>query len=114
MACVRLKAGAALSAALCHYSYTRYLPSPWEQEWLDSGAARQDSICSTMQQEVLHSQVPRMTLVPQNLNELKGGILKGGAAWQDMTAAPCRRGTLHNQFHECLVPKYPKFTCVKV
>ena len=68
---MHLEAGVALPAALCHYSYTRYVPSPWEQEWLDSGAARQDSICSTMQKEVLRSQVPHMTLVPQNLNEIE-------------------------------------------
>ena len=26
------------------------MPSPWEQDWLDAGASRHDSICDTMLQ----------------------------------------------------------------
>lgn len=41
----------------CRYSATRYVSSPWEQQWLQNGRARQDSICSTMQKEAALSKI---------------------------------------------------------
>ena len=40
----------------CGYTFVRYVPSPWESEWLQAGAARQDSICATMKQELARSE----------------------------------------------------------
>ena len=34
----------------CGWEFSRYVPSPWEQDWLDAGASRHDSICDTMKQ----------------------------------------------------------------
>ena len=34
----------------CGWTFSRYVPSPWEQDWLDAGASRHDSICDTMLQ----------------------------------------------------------------
>lgn len=51
----------------CSYTFSSYVPSQWEQEWLNAGASRHESICSTMHSEISLSET-WMTITNESFN----------------------------------------------